>query len=224
MRRFAITATLVTALAALAACGNDTTSPQPFNVVRQLVQSTGLRPEEPVPAVSNQQVATAISSTNAPLMLFDLKSRDSQAIMLRIEQNGPYDTYATSTRQSTTLRGGMITATRGLGGDLMSSEPEALLELIRTGREGTVPYAMRFLNGEDIIETLNYTCSLRHEGTARIAGGVINTEGRQMAVVCTGNAKSFESIFVTDRSGYVIYARQWLGAFLGDATVQTLRK
>ncbi|MGR3272926.1 hypothetical protein DU478_01755 [Thalassococcus profundi] len=223
LRKRAMAAALVGALPLLAACGSNTGERNPTEILSQTLQAAISGGPEVQP-ITTQQIATALGSTTEPIALVSLLDRTNQALVLRIESNGPYETFATSSRQSLTVRGGMITATRGLGGDLMSSEAEPLLALIQAGRGGTVPYVTRYLTGDDQTEVFRYTCSVRDAGTERVAGGVIDIQGRKLAVVCTGTGPSFENTFVIDRSGQILKATQYLGDFLGRVSIQMLRR
>lgn len=224
MRTLAIKAAFLGAFAVLSACGNDTSTAQPTKVIGDLVKGLAAGRSGPPEPIPDLLVATALGASSEPVVLVDLKERNTQALLLRIETNGPYETFATSARQSITMRNGIMTATRGLGGDLMSSESDALIGLLRARRAGTVSYVMRFLNGEDQTRSLRYTCSLRDTGTERVARGQINVVGKRMTATCTGNAKSFELHFVISQSGFVLKADQWLGDYLGQVSAQALRR
>ena len=224
MRSFTLAAALLGALLGLSACGNERSGDKPLLILANGLKSSVIGSGQKPPPVSDQQISQVLQVTTDPLVLIDLVDRETQALMLRIESNGDNDTYGTSSRQSAILNNGVIVGTRGAGGDLMSSKPGELIALMKSGREGTVPYEMRFLNGEGLTDVYSYTCSLRHDGTQRVSRGLINIEGRRNAVVCTGNEKSFDAVFITDSSGYAVVSEQWIGHYLGRASVQALRR
>ncbi len=208
----------------LTACGNDTAQTNPFDLVRQVFQST-LSGETARPAqIPVSQIETAYAATPAPIALVTIESRQGQALVLEIERNGPYQTFATSGRQVFILSNGVVTGTRGIGGDLMSSESDGLIALLRARKAGSTPYAMRFLTGEDVTETLSYTCDVFSDGTEALEQGRIRATTTRMIANCTGTTKPFTDTFLVDDSGYVLSSRQWLGDFTGYVRAQTLRK
>lgn len=225
MRGIAITLALFGALSTLAACGSDTSRADPIQQIGQALLTRALNrgPQIP-PDITDQQIAGALAATTDRLVLIDLDDLNTQAMVLQIESNGEYDTLGTSSRQAVTMRDGLITASRGLGGDLMSSDTDALLAQIQSGEAGVAPYAMRFLSGEEVIYTYSYTCGVRPTGSVPVARGLLNLTGQQMTAVCTGDGPAFEAVFVTDDTGYIVKSKQWLGDFIGTALTQTLRK
>lgn len=213
------------ALSGLASCGNDTAQAQRSEVLKQMVSGalSGSRKATP-PQVTVAQINQVLATKSGPLALVTVETRKASALVIQIGQNGRYRTYATEQRQTLTFRGGMITSTRGLGGDLMSSEETALLSLVSRKSNGAAPYTMRFLTGEGVTATLQYNCTVSPGGTAPVSLGAINTVARQMTADCTGSDGSFRNTYLVDGAGDIISTRQWLGAFTGYVAAQQLRK
>lgn len=215
----------VAALIGLASCGNDTAQSQRTEVFKQLVSGTLARSRntEP-PQVTVPQINQALATKTGPLALVTVESRKASALVIQIGRNGQYRTYATEQRQTLTFRDGMITSTRGLGGDLMSSEERSLLSLVSRKTDGTAPYTMRFLTGEDVTATSQYTCAVSRDGTAPVKLGAINTVAQKMTAQCTGSDGSFTNTYLVDGAHDIVSTRQWLGAFTGYVSAQQLRK
>ena len=222
MRKTGLKALVAGALLALGACGNDPNTTQPLDVARGFVAT--LKGPAGSPPVSDAQIAAALNGTTGPLILAKLPDMKTEALMLQSAQNGAYATYATSTRQTFVLRDGMITNTRGIGGDLMSSEPQALLALLRSGQQGTVPYVMRFLSGEDVTYTYRYDCAVSPAGPERVSRGLVSVEGRRMNAACTGDGPYFLATFVMDGEGRIVKSDQWLGDHIGRGVAQAIRR
>lgn len=213
------------ALTGLASCGNDTAQSQRTEVFKQLVSGTIARSRNTArPPVTVAQINQALATKSEPLALVTVETRKASALVIQIGRNGNYRTYATEQRQTLTFRDGMITSTRGLGGDLMSSEETALLSLVSRKSTGNAPYTMRFLTGEDVTATLHYTCAVSRDGTAPVRLGKINTVAQKMTAQCTGSDGSFSNTYLVDGAGDIISTRQWLGAFTGYVAGQQLRK
>lgn len=212
---------LLGSAALLAACGNagnDT-----GRVLRQLPQALTAGDPEPL-RVSPAQVAEVLSKTSGPLNLIQLETIDAQFMMLQIERNSPYQTFASSNRQVINFRDGMITSTRGLGGDMMSTEEDALLSQVRSRSDGVANYTLRFLTPEDRTQTLNYTCYVNRAGTAPVTGGQINAQGVVMTASCRTETEDFTNTFVVDGGGFILSTRQWAGETLGYISAQALRR
>ncbi|WP_425097736.1 YjbF family lipoprotein [Tropicibacter sp. S64] len=208
-------------LLALSACGSETHPAIDYIRSQKLLSS---EPKNPKTVVTADQTAQTLAATDAPVEFVNLESRESQALMIGIERNGPYYTYGTATRQSIVLRNGMITATRGLGGDLMSSEEDALYRVVQSRHAGSASYQMRFLTPEDVISTLNVSCTVSAGGPTAIVAGAINSSGTTMTANCQGDGASFSNTYVVDARGNILAARQWLGHELGYVGNQAMRR
>lgn len=212
------------ALGLLAGCGNDAGVADSKAMRQSLLSAFKPKPKSPPPSGPTQeQMAQALNATSVPVSILSLESRDAQALFLEIAKNGPYRTFGTSSRQSYVVRGGMITATRGFGGDLMSSETRSLLRLVSNRQNGTAPYIMRFLNGEDQTIEYTYSCKVTAGTTVPVVVGTLNTSGRVMTAACTGNGPEVTNTFIVSPRGTIIGGRQWLGELSQYAMLQPLR-
>ncbi len=169
--------------------------------------------------VTAEQMAASLQATANPVTLIDAETRGGQFLIVEIQRNGAYRTYAASSRQTITFRDGIMVATRGFGGDLMSSEADALAGLVSARRAGTVSYVHRTLTADDRTVTRSYTCAVAPGGAA--PG---DTGGQLVTATCSGDGETFEDVFVVDRSGAIIGARQWLGSSIGIFIAQPLRR
>jgi len=96
--------------------------------------------------VSPSQIAQALAAQSGPLAVFGVEDRNAEALVVEIARNGAYRTFGTAERQSITFLNGTVTATRGLGADLMAAETDQLISHVSQRREGTLPYVMYFVN------------------------------------------------------------------------------
>lgn len=213
-------ALLAAAALALAGCGNaDDDRGALLRTLTDRLSGTA----ETQTQVNAQQVARSLQATDNPVTLVDAQTRDAQFIAIQIERNGSYATFASSTRQVVVLRDGLITSTRGFGGDLMSSDADALLDLVRARRAGNAAYVQRFLTADDQTVIRRYSCSVVPGATTPVQSGVIDTSGQTVTVTCSGEGTSFTNVFVVAQSGRLIGARQWLGELIGYVVAQPLR-
>ncbi|SMX32284.1 YjbF family lipoprotein [Maliponia aquimaris] len=215
---------LLAAALTFSACGNA--NPEGTALLKQLPNLLLGKKPEPRP-VTPQQIATALSSSTASLFLVELERNKSQVLLQDVQRNGPYQTYGNAARNVVVMRDGMITSTRGLGGDLMSSEEDGLHSRVRARAEGTVSYDQRFLTPEDVTIVRRYTCRVTTGGTTPISGGLVQTTGYVVTAACTaadGVSPDFTNTYAVSQDGYVLSAKQWAGPFIGHLITQVLRR
>lgn len=214
----------LTAAMALVSCGNankDTAA-----ILRQAPKALFAKKEPPKP-LTPQQIAKALGATTKSVYLFELETRKAQALMQDIQRNGPYQTYGNSARLVVVLRDGMITSTRGLGGDIMSSEEDQLLHHVKSRTEGQVSYDLRFLTPEDITLVRRYSCYTSSGGTVPFAAGLVQASGQIVTAKCTavdGVSPDFTNTYTVGRDGYILSGRQWAGPVTGYINSQVLRR
>jgi len=211
-------------LGLLAGCGNDPSANEGVKLLRGAVQGNTAR-KEGTPALTQGQLAGALQQTGAPVAVMTIENSSAQTLLAQIETNGAYRTYANSSRQSATLRNGIITATRGLGGDVMSSQTDSLVRHIASRLDGNVPYTIRFLDGEEIITEMTYSCAITHGEMTAVAFGEISASGRVMRMTCSGtDLPRLDNFFVVEGDGTVVASRQWVGKLTGYVTLQHARR
>ncbi len=206
-------------IAALAACGNDDNRDPVFETA--YASLFGKDNEDQTP-ISDQEIAETLAATDLPVIRLRIEARKSEAVALEIERSGEHRTYGTANRQGIVLRHGMITATRGLGGDLMSVEEDQLLSLVRARSAGQARYVQRYLTPEDVTEELVYSCEIRPQQQVEMTPGVSGTTVR--AACSSETAPNFADVYIVDAGGEIVGSRQWLGKTTGYVTMQQLRR
>ncbi|MFD1342225.1 YjbF family lipoprotein [Litorisediminicola beolgyonensis] len=209
----------------LAACGPAREDEiGPVKIIDQTIRGVfGIEPE--FTPFTPKQLGDAVRGTQGPLILIEPETRDAQALMIQIERNGSYATFATPELQTVTLRRGLVVATRGLGGDLMSSEEDALLALIARRSTGQARYTMRFLDGADQTREVRFTCTSSPRRILNYQNGVIPpTLVVWLDVTCTAPEGVVEHIFLVDGQGEILRASQWVGDLTGHLKVSKLRR
>lgn len=205
-------------LALLAGCGN---APGIVDV-KDVMRTTIGGGKKAAPQQVN--VAAALQATPAPLTLVVLEKTKAQSPIIEIERNGAYRTYVTPSRQTLTLRQGVVTATRGLSNDLMSSDIDATLRLLSARQPGQTRRVMRYLDGEEQIIALSFDCQMSVGGSQHVAAGEVSAQTRVMTESCAGEGLSFTNTYMVDGSGTVLSSRQWLNPTVEMAAIQVLRR
>ncbi len=207
----------IAALGVVAACGN---TPGRIDYKRELIAAFGKKSTE----TPNVDVAAALKVTPKPLSLVVREQDKTTAFILEAERNGPYRTFITPTRQTLTLRQGVVTATRGLGNDLMSSNVEDTLRLLRTRQAGQTRRVMRYLTGDEQTIAFSFDCNMALGDSQNISVGEVSAQIRIMTEECAGDGLKFTNTYMVDHTGEVLSSRQWINPTMGSAGIQVLRR
>ena len=207
----------------LAACGNTGDRPATIQVLRNLPLALGTARTEPS-TISPQQIAESLSLTDRSALLFNVEEREAQALLAQIEQNGPYRSYGSRDRRVIVLRDGMLTGTRGFGGDLMSSDVDAFLALVSARQAGSAPYTQRYLTSDNQTSEIQYSCTVAPGDSIEVKLGALDETGQIVTARCSGSDGTHDMAFVVGRDGQILTARQWMGEFTGFVGVQLLRR
>ncbi|MEM9241926.1 MAG: YjbF family lipoprotein, partial [Pseudomonadota bacterium] len=185
-------------LMVLTACTNDDTRLDPkqlTTIVRESISQRNAPPRDKdaiIEAASRE--ALSLTSPEDPLASIQFDSVGIAAVLREIEKNGQHTVWAawgSSDRKSIVTKNGMIAATRGLRKDLMSSEADAVLDLVRNRKEGNVPYTLRYLDGDFVIIEAKYTCTVErgYDKTVALATGPV--PALQMFSSCVSANRQF---------------------------------
>lgn len=214
---------LLACIAALASCTNAPDRKVTATMIGKSIITGGKRAEAPTAQQVATDVAQALAATRAPMILLTVPQRKAVTVMQQLEQNRGYTTYGTGDRRSVTLRAGMMTATRGLGGDVMSSDVSASHALIAARRNGTARRVMRYLDGEDLTQIVVSTCSISVGGQSRVRVAEIDTPATTVSEACSGEGGTFTNTYQVAPSGRIVQSRQWHGSLNEYLVIQTLR-
>lgn len=214
--------TFVALALSLAACGNETGGSNVGQTLRNIPKLLSGRKAAP-PQVSPQLVEQALANTTDPIVLIQVESNKAQFLLLQIEKNGLYATFGNAQRQAIIFRNGMITSSRGLGGDLMSSGSDVLLNRVSRRAEGQVPYVLRFLTPEDVTLALTLSCTVTRGKDVALDVGRSKRRGTTMTATCSGSGVTFTDTFIVAPNGFILSTRQWMGPTLGYLAAQFMR-
>lgn len=213
------------ALAMVAGCsgGDGTDTTMGLSILKG-----ALTPKEETKLPNAAQMAAAmqqsLQATDQPLAFVVLPKREAITVMPRIETNGAYATHGTSDRRSITLKHGMLTATRGFGEDLMSSEVDASLALVQGRKAGTVQRVQRYLDGENQTIVLESTCQVTPGGEVRYQVGELDRRAVKVQETCKAQTTRFTNSYQVDATtGRILQAQQWVSPVNGSAIIQQLR-
>jgi hypothetical protein len=179
-----------------------------------------LNPQEPEPFP--EPTRAQLDADGRPLLRASIPDREANALLFPIAVNGPVETWATVDAKTLSLKDGLLTQTRGLGGDLMSARlPPA--GAIRAGR-GEVTRMHSYLGPNDQTVLMEFDCTLSDRGAERVTISGLGYATRRIAERCSGPGGSFENLYWVQPGGTIRQSVQWIGPDVGNVALFDLRR
>lgn len=214
----------------LAACGNDVQARRGADTVKELavLAKSRLSGKKAEPAAQADPVAMidyALKAVpNAPLQFILMEKSGGFAVSTVQGVNRNNVTWISPDKKSITLATGMVTATRGFGGDLMSVENGGAARLVSARRSGQVQKTYRFLNGLDETGRFIVNCKIGAGASDHVSSGVISTSTRVMTESCRSEGGTeFTNTYWIDGAGRMVQSVQWAGPEVGKIVFRRLR-
>ncbi|WP_170162769.1 YjbF family lipoprotein [Pacificibacter maritimus] len=230
MRNLTKAVTVISLCALLAACGNDKQARRGADTVKELAllaksRLSGKKAEptaQPDPVAMINAVLNEIP--NAPLQFVLVEKTGGFAVTSIYGTNGNKVTWISPDRKSMTLESGVLTATRGFGGDLMSVEDGGAAALIASRSSGQAQKVYRFLNGEDETARFIVNCTIAQGERDVVTSGEITAATNVMTERCQSNEGfDFTNTYWIDDNRRMVQSVQWAGAGVGQLVFRRLR-
>jgi hypothetical protein len=197
----------------LAACSNQGLNPIVAGAIDEVNPLGGAEaPAGPTRTITRDAITRADTATIRARLLED----ETPTYLFGAAENGGFVTYASGLRQTLTLRGAQITASRGLGHDLLSavsSDPDPLKRAIppTSWPQGvTRSYEFPAWAAQGRIET--YACRFEFGPVRDIEILDVRHRGIEVTETCSNDERSFENLYLADvNTGFVWRSIQWLG-------------
>lgn len=222
---------LLLATLGLAGCGNTPDRGQGWKALQAAYDTNRARSgaagssSGSVMAQDQQQLAVrAMKSVQGPVMVALVAETQKTAVLGVLQDNGSYRTWRTASRQTLTFKQGVLTGTRGLGFDLMSSDADASIALIRGRRSGTVQRVYRHIDGLNREVPTRMTCTVASDGadTVALATGATFAATR-MKERCRADGLKVTNTYWVTGSGSIPQSIQWVSPEVGKLVLQSLR-
>jgi hypothetical protein len=216
-----VPALLAVAALVLAGCGSD---PQErpsralFNIAKGL--ATGAAKPPPFTLTRAQ-----IRGVDVPLMVARLED-GAVATLFVAAENGPYQTWRTVDGVTLTTRGGVLSATRGLGPDLLAGESDQSADLLARRQGGTVRRIHRYLDGNDQIVVHRLECRIVPQAAETVTVFEVAHRTTRLVETCTGdgpgNGPDFTNTYWVGAGGTIWASRQFISPDKGHAALERL--
>lgn len=220
MSRLLKAALAVSLLSLPAACGDTLTASYTEKFLKNNLTSAGKGKAAAQPPM---RLSDALKASPSPMAALVSRGSNAKTLLQQVDTNGPYRTYFTPGGQSLTFRNGFVTATRGLGNDLMSSSFGETHALISARKSGSGTRTLRYLTGEGRTVELVFDCVITQAGNEHMIAGELNIRTQVMEESCTNEHYSFSNGYQVAPSGMVVSSRQWLSPMTGYAAIDQLR-
>lgn len=150
---------------------------------------------------------TLAYQAGAPLLSLTVQSTGASAPIALVAARDGYRSFETADGYGLTFdRLGLLTATRGFGGDLAASDISQSADLIASSNAGQVQRYHSFFNSGEDVDLRAYVCDIT----------VIGTQGtaRHLRESCRNPEQSFTNEYWV-AGGQIVNSRQWAGPGAG---------
>ena len=148
---------------------------------------------------------------------------DATELYTRVGTNRGVETWRSPGDRGLTIRqDGLLTATRGFGFDLMSSDAAETASVLSRRAEGHVDRVMLHLDGEYQERAQTHLCRITNEGRDSILMLGRSYAATRFTEVCeTGNG-TYENRYWLDDRGTVRRSIQWVSPEIGQLQIDRL--
>ncbi len=164
-----------------------------------------------------------LKGVQGPLLFANLEKINAYASLNLIGENNGVQTYITADQISLSLRSGVVLATRGLGGDLISADVSGSEAAIKNRGAASYTRTMRWLDAQDLTLTSTFTCTMMNVGRESITILGTSFATTHLQENCNAGLQSFENDYWLGVAKPEIWqSRQWLGKDAGYISLQIL--
>ncbi|NNU79399.1 hypothetical protein HMH01_03010 [Halovulum dunhuangense] len=213
---------------ALAGCSSGGRSPVLGAVMDRFLPSDEEETAAAGSAPAPQLTREAIRAAGTPMVRGRLVDENARSVLSAVAQNGSYTTYISRFGQTLTIRGGsLITASRGLGYDLLSVATSPADPAVRPRPVAQWPASItrtyRFPAEGPDGDARTVTCRFVPGEPREIEIVEITYSGTQVEEICEGDGLSFTNYhFAESETGFIRRSLQWLGPDQGLIDLEIL--
>ncbi|WP_298904859.1 YjbF family lipoprotein [uncultured Aliiroseovarius sp.] len=224
------------AVAGLVACGSNTQETEMSNVALDVLKQTtskltskiggGKSNAGAAPAAAADPgalIAKALAATDGPIAIVVRLDTKAVLAMNPVGTNGDHVTWGSAPGQGITYNRGVMTNTRGLGDDLMSSRIDDAVAAITSRSDAEYTRFHYYLGDLGQTTELRLNCTLRRGETEKVTLGEIDEDAVILKETCRWDQIAFSNVYWVDDAGRVLKSSQWVGQRIGSLAIQNLR-
>lgn len=163
-----------------------------------------------------------LDRVTTPLMLAEVAELPAQATLAPWGDNRGVVTWRTADGVSLSFAEGVLTATRGLGFDLMSADTAGTRAALAGRSTGPYERFVSFLDGEGRTYFRTLVCTMSAPVPERIDNIGLAVDTRRHAEHCRSTSDDVTNLYWTGPDGTMWRSRQWIGPDLGDLVTERL--
>ncbi|WP_222435203.1 YjbF family lipoprotein [Puniceibacterium confluentis] len=203
----------------LSACSSNGTG-QPPPLVRQALGAILSRQQ--VTDLRQTITPQFVADLDQPALFVELPDRGAQAGAVLVQDHDRRRIWATRDGVTLTLVSGVLTESRGLGGDLMSTDlSEAGLAL--GGEVESAVRIHRYLTGDNSLDAMAFVCNYRRQDRVPVVTLTGSFMAKYVSEDCVGPDIRFENRYWMTSTGAPLKSIQWVGPDIGYALIEHLR-
>lgn len=204
-------------LTILAGCGNGPNQEIARGMLKNVHLPFGKRA---APSQVAQLTRAQVDALGVPLLRVTALKLKTQALLGVYGTNGPVTTWSTTDKTTIALKGGIVVATRGLPGDLMSAAVPSLADI--AAGDGVVARTHYYLGKNDQTEPEVFRCTLATAGAEEITVVGLAYRTRHVTESCVAGGQSFTNDYWIDAKGAVRRSVQWISPHAGALEIENL--
>jgi hypothetical protein len=215
----------LSALSILVACSSSGTSP-----VVTVIKGVFLPPKAediPVKNAGSTLTREKIEAFGLALIRGRIEGEDISNLLTGTAVNDQYVTYVSSFRQNITMLGGLVTGTRGMGGDLLAVRADVNDPVAHATPTADWPSTLtrdyRFPGVGPAGKTVSVTCNLTRTADTTVTIVEVTYEVTPFTETCTGDGVEFTNTYLAQPdSGQIWQSLQWIGDKVGYVNIDVL--
>ncbi len=207
----------VALLFGLAACSSGQgVSPLTKAIFSKVTSVVGVGTDDAPAAAPRRMTRASITASGLAMLRAKVGEGTSPQTLAAVTDNGGYITYASQLRQSLTMRGTLVTATRGIERDLLSTQIFPGDPIAFMTKPANWPKSVRrvyHLPGNTPEgQLVDVTCAFLFGDTGEHTIVEVTYPVIQVLESCQGDGFGFENAHLVDtRTGQLWRTRQWIG-------------
>ncbi len=224
---------LLVSASLLAACSSGGgTSPVVGAIKGVILPTLGLGDEEETSAPTATDAPTTLTremivQSGLAFIRANIDGDPVTNVLTGTSLNGAYVTYVSGFKQSISVKGTLVTATRGLGSDLLSvadspNDPIANMTPIANWPTESYDRSYRFSGTGPGGTLVTVSCRLTRQAPMQITIVEVTYDVVAFIEACSGDGVSFNNIHLADKDGQIWQTRQWVGEGLGILNIEVL--
>jgi hypothetical protein len=202
---------------AVSACGSDRDETATLRSLQTSASGVVGIFKKPTAAPPTRVTRAVLDVITSPVDVVTLENANVQAVIGKLSTSGNVETWTSVDSRTLSMRDGMILATRGFAGDLMSAQVPRLSQIMQTGQ----PYVRRYglLSGDDQMVMQRFECQTEKVGAKSITIVDLRFSTQRITETCVGATGAHKNDFWIESTGKLRQSRQWIGEAMGFVVV-----